>query len=671
MTYTFLASAKSNQAMKNYSPQIEIFPNNSFNLQPDLIQKPWFRSHRFIIFVIVFLVSAVISLSYNYSRPAIYRSSATLLTSAITAVDRVSGVADIQHVAIQKQILLGHELIAETLSRLKASTTADAELKLTPADIQNFLNVEPVTDTNLVEIRAEGTDPEFLPRLVNTWVDVYLDARAEEIKKLTGNTTHIIEDELKGLTEKINSKRTELEDFRKINDISSTGRNENEPLARLNGLNDSLNKASEDEVIAKANLDAIKLAISHDQAVVPTQDQGSLQNLESRLQELKEKLAEFDKKFTRDYLEKQPTLKIIPEQIKKLEAEIENKRQYGKKIVLTEAENNYAAAQQAVKEIRAQLDESKKQAAAFTSKFTEHDALKTDLEGLEKLYRETQERLVQIETSQREKYPQVTVIDRAYVSFDPIRPYYSRDALIALVSSILFGLFSVWIFDYLTRKQEQPAAITLSGIHMYNPAAAEMLNYQKTAAIPLEQKQTNALASPMYKELSSHQLRILLNASNLKGKQLISLLLSGLSLDEAVSLKAGQIDLEMATITVDGSMPRTLNISNSLKALFVQSGGHPAWDADNPIASDDLTAALLCAAVDSGLPNPGEITSEAIRHSYIAYLVRQGLRLSDLEQITGSLEPSVISSYCAYSPPQQSRGIDDIELLHPALADIA
>ena len=154
--------------MKNYSPQIEIFPNNSFNLQPDLIQKPWFRSHRFIIFVIVFLVSAVISLSYNYSRPAIYRSSATLLTSAMTAVDRVSGAADIQHVAIQKHILLGHELVAETLSRLKAANASDALLTLTPADIQKLLNVEPIAQTNLVEIQAEGRDPEFLPQLINT-----------------------------------------------------------------------------------------------------------------------------------------------------------------------------------------------------------------------------------------------------------------------------------------------------------------------------------------------------------------------------------------------------------------------------------------------------------------------------------------------------------------------
>ena len=657
--------------MKNYSPQIEIFPNNSFNLPPNFIQRPWFRSHRLIIFVIVFLVSAIISLTYNYSRPAIYRSSATLLTSAMTAIDRKSNVADIQHVAIQKQILLGHELVAETLSRIKASTTSDAVLKLTPTDIQYLLNVQPVAETNLVEISAEGTDPEFLPQLINTWIDVYLDARAEEIKKLTGNTTSVIEGELKGLAEKINSARAELEIFRKTNDITSTGRVENEPLARLNGLNTSLNKASEDEVKAKANLDAIKLAISRNQAVVPDQEQGSLQNLETRLQELKEKLAEFDKKFTRDYLDKQPALKIIPEQIKKLEAEIENKREYGKKIVLTEAENNYAAAQQTVTEIRVQLDESKKQAAAFSSKFTEHEALKTDLEGLEKLYRETQERLVQIETSQKEKYPQVTIIDRAYLSLDSVRPNYTRDALIALTGSLLSGLFIVWIFEYLTRKQEQPPAINLSGIHMYNPVAADMLNYQQTAAPPIEQRQKNALPSPLNRELSVQQLRILLGASTLKGKQVISLLLSGLTLDEAASLTTDQIDQEKAIITVTGSVPRNITINRTLKSLFAQSGDHPVWDADKPASPEDLAAVLLCTAVDSGLPNPGEINAQAIRHSYIAYLVRQGLRLSDLEQITGYLEPSLISSYSSYSPPQQGISIDDVELLHPALYDIA
>ncbi|MGZ8241730.1 MAG: GumC family protein [Methylobacter sp.] len=655
--------------MKNYLPPIEIFPDNNSNPPFEFKQNPWSRSSRLIIFITVFLISAAIGLTYNYSRPAVYRSSTTLLTSAMTAIDRESSVADIQHVAIQKQILLGHELIVETLSRLNALTTDDSVHQLTASDIRNLLNVEPVAETNLVEILAEGTNPEFLPLLINTWIEVYLDARAAEIKKLTDNTSHIIGDELKGLTEKINIARTELVTFRENNDISSTGRNENEALARLKGLTDSLNAASEEEVKAKAHLDAIQSAIAHNQAVVPDYEQGSLQDLEKRLQELREQLAEFDKKFTRDYLDKQPALKFVPEQIKKLEAEIKKKHVYGKNIVLTEAENKYAAAKQTVRAIRAQLDAHKKQAAEFTSKFAEHEALKTDLEGLEKLYRDTQERLVQIETSHKEKYPQVTVINQAYLSPDPVGPNYSRDAVIAIAGSLLLGLFSVWIYEYLTQKHEPQSPVTLSGIHMYNPAA-ERLNFRQTAVKSLDQKQNNALESPLFRELSSSQLKTLLKASNLKTRQFISLLLCGLSIDEAASLKADHVDMEKDTITIPGAIPRVIPLNRSLKLLFEQSGSHPAWNGANPSSSEDLAASLLCAALDSSLPDPMEITAETIRHSYVAYLVRQGLRLSDLEQIVGYLEPFVISSYSAYSPPQQGRAIDDIELLHPALIDM-
>ncbi len=177
--------------------------------------QPWYRSRRLSIFVTVFLVSATIGLVYNYSRPAIYRSSATLLTSAMTPIDRESSDADIQHVAIQRQILLGHELIAETLSRLKAEAVNKSLLRLTTSDIQNLLNVKPVTETNLVEIEAEGSDARFLPLLINTWIDVYLDARADEVRKLTSNTARILEDELKGLTVKIDAARSELDSFQK------------------------------------------------------------------------------------------------------------------------------------------------------------------------------------------------------------------------------------------------------------------------------------------------------------------------------------------------------------------------------------------------------------------------------------------------------------------------
>ena len=645
--------------MKKHAPQIEIYPGDRF-MPPGLIPQARARSHRLIIFITVFVLCAAAGLAYTYSRPAVYRSSASLLTSAMTAIDQGSVAADVQYVAIQKQLLLGRELLAETGSRLQSSA---ATPKLTADAIQQLLTVVPVPETNLVEIRAEGADPELLARLVNTWTDVYRDARAKDIKKSTDNTTQMIDDELQAWAEKVNAKRAELENFRHSNDISSEGSGENEPLARLNGLTSSLNKAEEDEVKAKAALDAVKSAIALGQAVVPDREQGTLQNLETRLQELQEKLADFDKKFTRDYMVKKYPYNPIPEQIKKLEAEIKKQRDYGKRIVLTEASGNYTATQQTVADIRAQLVEQKKQAAVFTTKFAEYQALKADLENLERLYRETQERLVKIETSQKEKYPQLTVIDRAYASSLPIRPDYRRDALIALAGSLFAGLFAVWLVDYLSPKQEPPAPINLSGIHLYNPAAADRLAYRQTAARPLEQQAAYALAGPMHRELSSHQLRLLLKAANLKAKQLIGLLLTGLTPAEAAGLTASQIDLETANLTIAGASPRILIIGSALKTWLAQSD----WDAG--ASTDELDAALLCAAVDSGLPNPAEITAAAIRHSYIAYLVRQGLRLSELAYITGRLEPAVISSYSSYSPPQPGRGLDEIERLHPALAD--
>jgi integrase len=441
----------------------------------------------------------------------------------------------------------------------------------------------------------------------------------------------------------------------------------------MRGLNESLNKASEAEVKAKSNLDAVKAAIFRGKAVVPDDEKGSLVDLETRLQDLREKLAELDKKFTREYLNLQPDLKSIPEQIKELETAVNNKRRYGQNVVLTDAEMAYAAAQQTVRDIRAQLSEHKKEASAFSSKFAQHDALKTDLEGLETLYREAQERLVQVKTGRKDKYPQVTVISRAYESTDPVRPDYRREALIAIVGSLFLGLFAVWTFEYLTQKKDQHPAIAIFGMQNYPAAGAKLIDHAHpalgTAARSLDNKATHALtnSAPPYRELTSHQLRTLINASNLKGKQLIGLLLSGVSINEAAMLRPNQIDLEAATINLDGTSPRTIPLSNSLKSLFIESDGHPVWSPGDAGTCIDLSAALVCAAVDSGLPDPEEINADAIRHSYITYLVRQGLRLSDLEQITGHLEPSVISSYSGYSPPQQGRHICDIELIHPAL----
>lgn len=649
-------------------PELTSPANESeFWLPPPHERTPWFKSRRMAIFMAAFLLCITATLGYVFSQPAIYQSYATLLTVGKTAIDQPSNDADIQHVAIQKQVLLGSELLAETSKRLRSqSNNNNGGTNLSASEIRHMLDVRPVEETNLLEMFAEGPDPQKLPILINTWIDVYLDARAEEVSRLLGDTTQIIQDELTGLSEKINTKRAELDQFRKNSDIASLEREENEALAVLKGLNQSLNEANDEQVKAKARLDSINKSISRGEAVVPKEDTRTLSVLEDRAQELREELTDLNRRYTQEYLDLSPSLKVIPEQLALLEEEIKRMRQEGQTVVLSEARQEYAAAKQATDEIRAQLDAQKEKASEFSTQFAEHEALRTDLEGLEALYRETQERLVQIETRYNGKYPQVDVIERAFLPNKPVRPHYLLEAIIAVAGSILFSLFCVWISEFLTRKDHTKPVINLSGIHMYdnNLPPHALKNSSQNA---LDYQQTPALGHSTPIEISAEKINTLLQHAGNKEKLLIALLLSGATLEEIATLQKEDIDLENEKLTIKGKSPRTIPLNPALKSLFANPDCHLLHPAEEPLTADDLPALLTCAIIDAGIADADEINATSLRQTYIIYLVKQGIRLSELKGITGYIQPTELSSYSPYSPAGPKRSSKEIDLIYPEL----
>ena len=416
-----------------------------------------------------------IGLFYNFQRSAIYRSSASLLTVAPPEVDQRGAEADIQHVAIQRHRLLGQPLLEEVVLRLDSETSDDDITVPSIYQLTPMLDVVSVPETNLVELRAEGPDAVLLPRLVNTWVNVYLEIRSDEIRRVTKETTDSLHQQYEELGEKISEKRQALDEFRKNNEILSIGRDENQVLAMLKGLNKSLNTAIEEEIKARARLDAIMAAIERGQAVVPDQDKRSLTQMETRAQALREKLAELDRRYTREFLSRSPELKVIPEQLAELEKKIRRKHNLGRNIVVTMAEQEYAAAQQTTVVLRQELEDHKQKATEFTAKFAEHEALLEDLARLEELYRLAEERLVQIEIKNRAKYPQVMVVEWAFLPTKPIWPHYMRDAGFVFAGSLLIALLMVWLIDYLKPKRETQQPPSPIDITIYPGEGARLL----------------------------------------------------------------------------------------------------------------------------------------------------------------------------------------------------
>ena len=616
------------------------------------------------VFLITFLLCLAAGLIWDFQRPALYRASASLLTVAPPEVDQASAEADVQHVAIQRQQLLSRPVLEKVAAELARKNT-DSD-PVSADELHTMLEVLPLAETNLVELRAEGGAPLVLSSVVNTWIDTYLKVRAEEVASLNAQTVDVLRRQYDDLGSKIEAKRTALSSFREQNQILSTARDENQVLARLKGLNDSLNTAVEEKVKARARLDAVNAALSRGEAVVPEQDKRSYAEMVKRAQELREQVAELKRRYTQDYIQRLAALRVIPEKLQKLEQKIRRSRQEGQKFVLANARQEYVAANQTVTELERQHDALKQEASEFSARFAEYEAKQEDLAGLEVLYRELEDRLVKVEISNREKYPQLQVVEWAYAPSSPVWPHYLRDAGIVAGLSLVVALLMVWLVDFLRPIQRQPGSSRM-GITIY-PANAAL--EQAAATVPsLEQDEQRALPAWEAGELGTEEVASLLEHADPVARQLIGLLMSGLSAKEIVHLEAADIDLEKGEVRIAEAPTRQIQLPSRIHNWFEREG-QPwlTWKSNGHFDLEELDAHLQLAAMDAGLEADQPSYAELLRNSYLLYLVRQGVRLSELEGIAGVMPARRLVEYGRYSPAQSGRPLSEINTIYPLFA---
>ena len=457
--------------MEKDSPRVEPLPRFERYRDPGE-GAPWHHSGKVKLFAVTFGIVLVLGLIWTFLQPVVYRSSATVLMSAPVAIDAVVSAANIQNVAIQRTILLGDEITARVLGELSGVH----EARLQSGYLREVLRVDPIPDTDLIEMVAQGADEELLPTLVDTWIDVYVDARAHDIEQRKDHTLQLVQDELAGLAIKIEQVRDDLELYREENNIISAKREENEVLARLDGLNKALNNAIEAEVKAKVYLETLRESTEKGQVIIPQSDMRSLQSLENELQQLRAEMVEMSKRYTMEYINKQPAYRAIPERIVELEGALASRLSEGQAVELANARQTYSAARRAVLALQQKLDEHKQKVSEFNRIYATHEALVQDLAGLEELNRETQARLVQVEVRQVDKYPQVSVIERPG-SAERIGPDYLVLLGGTLAAALGCGILSVWLYGFLGHDKVQPAYVTLTGVHMYPQEVSGELAY--------------------------------------------------------------------------------------------------------------------------------------------------------------------------------------------------
>lgn len=114
-----------------------------------------------------------------------------------------------------------------------------------------------------------------------------------------------------------------------------------------------------------------------------------------------------------------------------------------------------------------------------------------------------------------------------------------------------------------------------------------------------------------------------------------------------------------------------LRLAEPLRALFANVEPLPAWyggDGAPAIAFAELLHRIGLLAIDAGIAHAAEVDAETLRQTYLIYLVRQGARLTELEQIAGPMAAAELQRYAAYAPGGGSRPLAQLDLCYPALA---
>jgi polysaccharide biosynthesis transport protein len=666
------------------------------------------RSNRRRLFVFLFVFSATLvpGLVWNLLRPAEYRATARVQVTPGNVTVHVDVPAPATPVAqassqvapaprpdllTQSKVLTSRPFLDQVRQRVMNDDPTGALLASDPdIDLPSAIAAAPIPGTDILEIQAIGRSPALIAKLANSVVAVYRDKLYASHGSASQDAAVNARDEVARLNTIVTTKRSQLAAFRERSGVVSSERAENEALARIKGLSESLNKASEDAAKADARLRTLRESAVSGRSPVLSKDNPTLAAIEQRISLTREDLRDMERTYTPDFMKMDPTARALRARLTELEQQLASSKASSQQAALTAAEEEVAATHATVERLRAQLDSQRRPAQVFSGNFNEAQVLEADLTRLEATRRSATEQLAKLLASEKTRRPGFTLIEPASVPNTPWGPPYLRDGLINVGASFLLGLLAMGFVELFNRRPPTPvgypATMIMPPHWMMQGATFESAASRRELPPSTDHQPRPQLMAQVHtpRELTQDEVTALLDAADSEARLLCAFLLLGLTVDEVKVLSVTDFDPAANRLNVRGTSARTLTLPEwlaqtlpdwcaiTLKKPGGGASGKPLFcnAVGQPFGAGDIAVRITCAALDAGLEAPSSITPEALRHTCIAHLVRQQVRFSELPLLVGHLSPTAVECYAATSSgPRYMRGYD-VDPIMPALRNL-
>ena len=495
----------------------------------------------------------------------------------------------------------------EVLEALDAPGTS-AEESEQIARLIGGIDVQPVTNTTLVDVVFVSPDPVFAAAALNIHLDEYvqfnLDSRLEE----TQNTLAWIDEELVKQVEIVDRSERALSEYRERQNAVSLDDDQNIVTARLTQLNDAVTRAEANRLQQEAKYNQVRDLDPEreDAATFPAVGQyPAVKAVTERLTEYRTEAV----RLSGRYGERHPSLIKLNASIANAEEQL--RVEIGRAIESTR--NEYRSALEEERGLTAQLEQQKLAVQDLGRKEVGYAALEREAASNRRVYEALLQQQKQLQVTANSRANNVKVMESAQIPGAPFTPNTRRDWFVAMLLGVMCSLGLVAIIEYLDDTIKTPDDVErklgvallgllprVSGLQVPVAAGSAPREFEE-ALRTLRTSLTFVNAGPGTKVLA------VTSTEPREGKttfasHLVMLLALG-------NQKVLIIDADMRR----PSMHKTLGLNNSVGLSHVLAGQTRLRDAVTRTGTPNLFA----MTAGHPPPNPAELLSSQRMHSLL------------------------------------------------------
>lgn len=435
--------------------------------------------HKWIALLVFFTVLFSVT-AYTLRQPRIYESIATLeIDSQKTNV--LSGIQDVyeigeygywdskQYLETQYKIIQSRAIATLVVEKLHLdrdlvflglSQIEDEKLLTTlieradPAGIiMGNLKVEPVSESRLVRLRYQSTDPEQGTLIVNQIAKTYIEQNLERKLVSTRQATEWLAEQVETLKKKLEESERALYDFKRDNDIIDTDMDEKISITgrRLVSVSDAYAVAETELIRAKSRYDSLMTVVNQvpdlaDIASMPALSNDLVKELKLQYMRLQARMNELLEK----YKENHPQIQTVKAEMERTLASLNREL----KSILEGAKADYQAAQLTAEALKKELESAKAQARTLSLKQVEHNRLTRDQESSQKIYEQVLVRMKEVDLSALLKVNNIRILEEAQQPRSPVRPRVYFNLTIGFIVASLLTLISAMLTEMLDKTMK-------------------------------------------------------------------------------------------------------------------------------------------------------------------------------------------------------------------------